>query len=93
MHYARSEARRLADRGIRVNRVVPGSTEFPGGIWERIGGSDPALYASTRDGIPLGCFGAPEDIARVALFLASPASGWITGQSLVVDGGQSLTGP
>ena len=40
--------------------------------------------------IPLGCFGAAEDIAGVALFLASPAAGYITGQVLTVDGGMVM---
>jgi 3-oxoacyl-[acyl-carrier protein] reductase len=41
--------------------------------------------------IPLGRWGKPEDVARAALFLCSPAAEWITGTVLVVDGGQTLT--
>ena len=92
VHQTASNAKALAADRIRVNCVVPGSTEFAGGIWDRIGKSDPALYQSTRDSIPLGRLGRPDDIARAVLFLASPDAGWITGQSIVVDGGQSLFG-
>ena len=55
--------------------------------------TNPGLYHETRANIPLGRLGTPEDIAKVVLFLASPDAGWITGQSLVVDGGQSLARP
>jgi 3-oxoacyl-[acyl-carrier protein] reductase len=40
--------------------------------------------------IPFGRLGQPEEVARVALFLASPLAGWITGQNIAVDGGQML---
>jgi len=92
VHATASNARLLAADRIRVNCVIPGSTYFAGGIWDRIERSNLALYEKTRDAIPLGRLAVPEDIANVVLFLASPAAGWITGQSIVVDGGQSLTG-
>ena len=92
MHYTASQAKVLAGRGIRVNCVAPGSVEFPGGTWERRRTEDPALYEGTLAGIPFGRMGRPEEIARVVLFLASPAASWITGQSIVVDGGQLLGG-
>ena len=92
MHYTASQAKMLGRRGIRVNCVAPGSVEFPGGTWERRRTEDPALYNSTLAQIPFGRMGRPEEIASVVLFLASPAASWITGQSIVVDGGQ-LIGP
>jgi 3-oxoacyl-[acyl-carrier protein] reductase len=52
----------------------------------------PDLYAATLAKIPFGRFGKPEEIAHAALFLASPWAGWITGHTLVVDGGQMLNG-
>ena len=91
-HYTGSQARVLAARGIRVNAVSPGSIEFPGGSWERRRTDDPALYNATLGQIPFGRMGTPEEIAEVVLFLASNRARWVTGQSIVVDGGQ-LLGP
>jgi len=92
MHYTASQAKMLARRGIRVNCVAPGSVEFPGGVWEQRRTDDPGLYNATLASIPFGRMGRPEEIASVVLFLASPAADWVTGQSIVVDGGQ-LIGP
>ncbi len=92
MHYTMSQAKMLAPRQIRVNCVAPGSIEFPGGTWERRRTENPALYQSTLAQIPFGRMGRPEEVADVVLFLASDKAGWVTGQSLVVDGGQ-LVGP
>ena len=90
MHYTSSQAKMLASRGIRVNAIAPGSIEFPGGTWEARRTENPALYNSMLAQIPFGRMGRPEEVASVALFLASPAASWITGQSIVVDGGQLL---
>lgn len=92
MHYTGSQAAMLAGRGIRVNAVAPGSIEFPGGSWERRRTSDPALYAATLAQIPFGRYGTPEEVAEVVLFLASARARWVTGQTIVVDGGQLLGG-
>lgn len=90
--YTTSQALQLAPKRIRVNAIAPGSIEFPDGIWDRARRDDPGSYARTLAKIPFGRYGAPEDIAHVALFLASPLAGWITGQTLIVDGGQALNG-
>lgn len=90
MHFTQSQAAALAKQGIRVNCVAPSSLEFPGGWWDKCRTENPELYQKTQAGFPFGRFGAPEDISRAILFLASPMSGWITGQTLLVDGGQTL---
>jgi 3-oxoacyl-[acyl-carrier protein] reductase len=90
INYTSSQAAMHAPKGIRVNGVAPGSIEFPGGSWEERRTSAPGLYNSILKSIPFGRLGAPEEVANVVLFLASPFAGWVTGQTIVVDGGQML---
>lgn len=90
IHYARTQAAALAGRRIRVNCIAPGSIEFPGGVWDQARKEQPELYARTLGSIPFGRMGTAEEIAEVALFLASDAARWVTGQTIAVDGGQSL---
>lgn len=88
--YTASQAAMLARQGIRVNAISPGSVEFPGGLWEQRRDSEPQLYQRVLASIPFGRLGTPDEIAEVALFLASASARWITGQVLRVDGGQLL---
>lgn len=88
INHAHSEARPLAAKGIRINTVAPGAIEFPGGRWERRKQHDPALYERTLAAIPFARLGRAEEVADVVVFLASSAASWITGQTIVVDGGQ-----
>ena len=90
--YTTSQASALAVDRIRVNAIAPGSIAFADGLWERRRVEQPELYRATLAKIPFGRFGKPEEIAHAALFLASPWASWITGQTLVVDGGQMLSG-
>jgi 3-oxoacyl-[acyl-carrier protein] reductase len=90
VNYTKGQALALAAKNIRVNAIAPGSIEFPGGIWDQRRTAHPGLYRETVAKIPSGRFGKPEEIATVALFLASALASWITGQTVVVDGGQSL---
>lgn len=89
-HYTRTQALALAGDRIRVNAIAPGSIEFEGGVWDRCKHEKPDQYAKVLATIPFGRYGTPEEVANLALFLASPLAGWITGQIMAVDGGQSL---
>ena len=90
VNYTASQAAAFAPDGVRVNAVAPGSIEFPGGSWEQRRSSDPALYNRILGSIPFGRLGTPEEVAEVVMFLASPAARWVTGQTVIVDGGQML---
>ena len=86
-----TQAAQLASKGVRVNCIAPGSIEFPGGSWEKRKSADPKLYNAILDSIHFGRLGTPEEVANVALFLASSAASWVTGQTIAVDGGQMLS--
>lgn len=86
IHYAQGLAFQLAPKAIRANTVSPGNTYFPGGVWEKIEREMPALFAEALALNPTGRMGRPEEMARAAVFLASPAASFITGTNLVVDG-------
>lgn len=90
IHYTNTQAAMYARDGVRVNGVAPGSIEFPGGVWDRRKTEAPGLYNAVLKSIPFGRLGAPEEVANVALFLASPLASWVTGQTITVDGGQLL---
>ena len=89
-HYTLSQAQMYARDGVRVNCIAPGSIEFPGGVWDQRKTSNPDLYNRILRGIPFGRLGYPEEVANVAVFLASPQAHWVTGQTIAVDGGQLL---
>jgi 3-oxoacyl-[acyl-carrier protein] reductase len=82
-HLVRGFAREVGARGITVNAVLPGPTDTDG--FAAAGAPVEALVART----PLGRLGRPSDVADVVGFVASDAARWITGQSIVVDGGLS----
>jgi 3-oxoacyl-[acyl-carrier protein] reductase len=81
----RALAAELGPRKIRVNAIAPGGVETEGTHSGGIMGSDfeKTMIAST----PLGRFGQPDDIARIAVFLASDDSAWLTGERLTASGG------
>jgi NAD(P)-dependent dehydrogenase (short-subunit alcohol dehydrogenase family) len=85
LHITKQLAFELAP-DIRVNALAPGvvKTHLARLLWE--GPGEERVGAK----IPLGRIGLPDDIAKAALFLASDAASWITGQTLVVDGGSTI---
>ncbi|MFH1476363.1 MAG: 3-oxoacyl-[acyl-carrier-protein] reductase [Verrucomicrobiota bacterium] len=81
----KSAARELASRNIRVNAVAPGfiETKMTAALPE-------AVRGKMLDAIPMARFGLPDDVANVVLFLASPASAYMTGQVLSISGGMVM---
>ncbi len=86
VHYVQGLAHQLAGQGIRANTVSPGNTFFPGGVWDQMQQGNPELYAAALALNPTGRMGAPQEMARGVVFLASPVSSFTTGTNLVVDG-------
>jgi 3-oxoacyl-[acyl-carrier protein] reductase len=84
--FARALALELAPQGITVNNIAPGAIETPGASQ----GMTEEVRQQTTNIIPLARFGKPEDIAGPVVFLASDDSSYITGQTIIVDGGWTL---
>lgn len=85
--YGKQLAQFLGRKGVRVNTVAPGPIYFEGGAWEMIKGTQPKLYEWAMKQIPCGRMGTPDEVARVVVFLASPAASLITGSNVVADNG------
>ena len=83
--FVRNAAVELAPHGITVNAVEPGNI-----LTEGLADLGEDYLTTMTKAIPLGKLGSPEDIAYAMAFLASDEAGWITGQTLTVDGGQTL---
>lgn len=85
--FVKSAAKEFAARGIRVNDIMPGMVETPlirgGALSEKNLDDDVKRY-------PLGRYGRPEEVAWAAVYLLSEATAWMTGQSIVIDGGVTL---
>lgn len=91
IQYTQTQALALAKKKIRVNCIAPGSIFFEGGTWDNAKKNNPKLYEAIQGSIPWGRYGTPEEVANVALFLASDMASWVTGQTIAVDGGQVLS--
>ena len=89
MQIARNLAAELGPDNIRVNCIAPGlvKTNFARALYE-----DPAIEAKRIAATPLRRLGEPDDIAGIAVYLASPAGSWTTGQTFVIDGGVVTAG-
>lgn len=90
MEYTQTQALSYAKKNIRVNCIAPGSVIFEGGNWDKAKRDNPKLYEATLAKIPFGRYGKPEEIGQVVAFLVSDLGAWVTGQTIVVDGGQTL---
>jgi NAD(P)-dependent dehydrogenase (short-subunit alcohol dehydrogenase family) len=89
MQLARNLAVELGPHGIRVNCIAPGliKTDFSRALWEDLQMLDTYLKS-----MPLRRIGRPDDVAGAAVFLASAAGAFVTGETIVVDGGSTVTG-
>jgi NAD(P)-dependent dehydrogenase (short-subunit alcohol dehydrogenase family) len=87
MQLARNLAIEWGPHNIRVNCIAPGlvRTDFARALWE-----NPKLLEQTEKRTPLRRIGDPDDIAGAAVFLASRAGAWLTGQTIVIDGGVTI---
>ena len=83
--FTRTAAKEVASRNIQINAVAPGFIETA-----MTGSMKDELKAAILKDIPAGRLGLPDDVAQAVLFLCSPAAGYITGQTLTVDGGMTL---
>jgi NAD(P)-dependent dehydrogenase (short-subunit alcohol dehydrogenase family) len=89
MQLARNLALEWGMHNIRVNCIAPGlvKTDFAKALWD-----NPEILAHYESQTPLRRIGQPDDIGGIAAFLASPAAAFITGQTIVADGGVTIAG-
>lgn len=83
--FTKSVAREVAERGVTVNAVAPGYVET-----ELTGSLDDSVKAQILAQVPTGRFGEPEEIAEVVAFLVGEGAGYVTGQTIAVDGGMVM---
>lgn len=81
--FTRSLAREVAEHGVTVNAICPGAIRTR--ALERL---EPGIAARVREGIPMKRLGEPEEVAALVAFLAGDGGGYITGQTILVDGGR-----
>lgn len=87
--YVRNSARAFGKHGVRINSIAPGNILFDGSVWQRKLREDrDAVESMLQRDVALARLGSPQDVARLAAYLASPLGGFITGATYVVDGGQ-----
>jgi NAD(P)-dependent dehydrogenase (short-subunit alcohol dehydrogenase family) len=87
MQLARNLALEFGPDNVRVNTIAPGliKTDFARALWE-----NPDILKASTERAPLKRIGEPDEIAGMAVFLASPAGSFTTGQTMVIDGGQTV---
>ena len=84
----KTAALECAKSGIRVNAVCPGSTHTP--IIDRVMEVNPEIIENLIDSTPVGRLAKPEEIANAVIWLCSDAASFVTGHSMVVDGGYTV---
>lgn len=90
INYAKGLARSLAPDGVRVNSVSPGNIYFEDGVWGKTERNNPEFFQKQVAANPMGRMGTPEEVASAAVYLASPASSFVSGTNLIVDGALTL---
>jgi 3-oxoacyl-[acyl-carrier protein] reductase len=88
---AKNMARKLASDGVRVNVIAPGNVYFEGGSWdEKMKKDIDRVNDIIKTTVPMNRFAVPKEIADSAVFLCSDRASFVTGTTLVVDGGQTV---
>jgi len=88
---AKNMARKLASDNVRVNVIAPGNVYFKGGSWdEKIQQDKKRVDEIIKSTVPMNRFATPQEIADSAVFLCSDRASFITGTTLVIDGGQTV---
>lgn len=88
---AKNMARKLAYDNVRVNVIAPGNVYFEGGSWDqKIQETPEKVHDILKSTVPMNRFATPKEIADAAVFLCSDRASFITGSTLVVDGGQTV---
>jgi 3-oxoacyl-[acyl-carrier protein] reductase len=85
--YSKQLSQYVGKKSVRVNTVSPGPIYFEGGAWEMIKGTQAKFYDWAMKQFPNGRMGTVEEIARVIVFVASPAASLITGANIIADNG------
>lgn len=85
-HFGKGIARRLAPKGVRANVISPGTIYVEDGFWGNAQRHLPEIYESYLKRNPMGRMGCAKEIAKAAVFLASPQSSFTTGANIAVDG-------
>jgi 3-oxoacyl-[acyl-carrier protein] reductase len=87
-HFVKNLSKEVGRHGIRVNAIAPGNILFPGGDWEKAVAAQAKVMDWIKRDVALRRFGTIEEIADAVLFVASPRAAFMTGECLVMDGGQ-----
>jgi len=88
---AKNMARKLASDNVRVNVIAPGNVYFEGGSWDEKTQQDKKRVDEIiKSTVPMNRFATPQEIADSAVFLCSDRASFITGATLVIDGGQTV---